>query len=87
MNKLEKKIFVFDFEKNRCQSISSPVDMAALARSISTHMNLELIMKYSQDMSGTVPTIKMRNSYDITNTITSVNYVAPNGNYKQTQTW
>jgi len=78
---------VFDFEKNRCRALVSPLEQAALAHVLASKMQLAIMMKYPQDPSGSVPdvtTIEVAVSGTAT---ANIQYHAANLNYQAVKNW
>ena len=77
----------YDFNQNRCQNLTSAVEQAAIARAIATQINVNLIMRYPQDISGPVPQIKIEHFYTDDTAFTEIEYKSANGYYKAAQKW
>lgn len=82
----------YDFELHRCARLSSPLEQTALARAIASAIQLNITMKYPQDMSGTAFKIDIGYTYagsapaDLHASVT-ITYTAPNGNYRPVSGW
>lgn len=76
---------VFDFKEQRVQNISKPIEQMAIIRVIATKLNLQIVMKYPQDLSGTEN--KVRLDYDDNVARVTVHYYADNGNYIAESAW
>lgn len=86
-DKITCNLGTYDFELHRCRNLSSPVEQTALARAIVSAIQLYIIMKYPKDASGTDVTINIDYSYTEEYPITTITYVAPNGNYEAVKGW
>lgn len=86
-NKITCNLGTYDFETHRCRNLNSPVEQTALARAIVSAIQLNIIMKYPQDASGTSISINIDYSYTEEYPATTVTYVAPNGNYEKVKEW
>ena len=86
-NKITCNLGTFDFEIKRCRNLNSPLEQAALARAIVSAIQLNIIMKYPKDVTGTEISIKISYSYSNNCVETYITYVAPNGNYKEVRSW
>lgn len=76
---------VFDFKKERVQNITMPIEQMAIIRVIATKLNLQIVMKYPQDLSGTEN--KVRLDYNDNVASVTVRYYADNGNYIAESAW
>lgn len=86
-NKITCNLGVYDFELQRCRDLTSPVEQAAMAKAIASALQLNIIMKYPEDKSGTKISIKINYSFSSDCPATTITYVAPNGNYKSIRDW
>lgn len=86
-NKITCNLGTFDFELKRCRNLNSPLEQTALARAIVSAIQLNIIMKYPKDSSGTDIAIDISYSYTNEYPATTITYVAPNGNYKAVRGW
>lgn len=86
-NKITCNLGTFDFELKRCRNLNSPLEQTALARAIVSAIQLNIIMKYPKDSSGTDISIDISYSYTNEYPATTITYVAPNGNYKAVRGW
>lgn len=86
-NKITCNLGTFDFELKRCRNLNSPLEQTALARAIVSAIQLNIIMKYPKDTSGTDISIDISYSYTSEYPATTITYVAPNGNYKAVRGW
>jgi hypothetical protein len=77
----------FDFELKRCRNLNSPLEQTALARAIASAIQMNIIMKYPEDSTGTDISVEISYSYSDYYPRTTVTYVAPNGNYKAVRGW
>lgn len=86
-NKITCNLGTYDFELKRCRNLNSPLEQTALARAIVSAIQLNIIMKYPKDSSGTDISIDISYSYTNEYPSTTITYVAPNGNYKAVRCW
>lgn len=77
----------YDFQIKRCRELRDPIEQTALARAIASTIQLQLIMKYPKDASGTDISIGIKYTYGEHNASASVTYIAPNGNYIEVKDW
>lgn len=78
---------VFDFEKNRCRNLTSPVEQAALAHVLGSKMQITLMLQYPQDPSGSVPSVNVSDLYELNAANASIRYHAANLNYQAVKNW
>ena len=78
---------VFDFEKNRCRNLTSPVEQAALAHVLGSKMQITLMLQYPQDPSGSVPSVSVSDLYELNAANASIRYHAANLNYQAVKNW
>lgn len=81
-NKITCNLGTYDFNLKRCENLKSAIDQTALARAIASTIQLNVMMKYPNDISGTTISIKIGYTYDVDCVNVLISYVAPNGNYK-----
>lgn len=86
-NKITCNLGTYDFEIKRCSNLTSPIEQTALARAIASAIQLNIIMQYPTDESGTGISIYIDYAYTAKCPTTTVTYVAPNGNYKTVKQW
>lgn len=86
-NKITCNLGTYDFEIKRCSNLTSPIEQTALARAIASAIQLNIVMKYPQDESGTSISIYIDYNYSTECPTTTVTYVAPNGNYRAVEKW
>lgn len=86
-NKITCSYGEFNFELKRCRNLNGPCEQAALARAIASAIQLDVIMKYPKDKSGTDISINIDYTYGKDNVYTLLTYVAPNGNYQAIRSW
>lgn len=86
-NKITCNLGTYDFEIKRCSNLTSPIEQTALARAIASAIQLNIVMKYPQDESGTSISINIDYNYSTECPTTIVTYVAPNGNYRAVEKW
>lgn len=86
-NKITCNLGTYDFEIKRCANLPNPLAQTVLARAIASAMQLNIIMKYLQDNSGTDIVTNMNYTYGENNVTTTLTYTAPNGNFKATRGW
>ncbi len=87
MNKITCNLGTFDFEIERCENLNGPLEQTALARAIASSIQLNIVMKYPKDASGTDIQIKIEYQYTDKCPKTIITYVAPNGYYETVQKW
>ena len=87
VDKITCNLGTFDFELKRCRSLNNPLEQTALARAIVSAIQLNIIMRYPEDSSGTDISIEISYSYTEEYPVTTITYVAPNGNYKAVRGW
>lgn len=77
----------FDFEKNRCRNLTTPLEQAALAHVLASKVQLAVMMKYPQDPSGSVPDVTALDL--LVNKVAGANikYHAANLNYQAVKNW
>lgn len=85
--KITCNLGTFDFELKRCRELRDPVEQTALARAIASTIQLNLVMKYPKDASGTDISININYSYTNNSVTASITYIAPNGNYQRVKDW
>ena len=86
-NKITCNLGTFDFEIKRCRNLNNPLEQTALARAIASTIQLNITMKYPQDISGTNIVINTGYSYGEDHVSTNVVYTANNGNYRAVRDW
>lgn len=86
-NKITCNLGTFDFELQRCRNLNSPLEQAALARAIASSIQLNVIKKYPQDVTGSPVDVSISFSYAQDRPIVTVSYVAQNYNYKPVADW
>ena len=86
-DKITCNLGTYDFEIKRCSNLTSPIEQTALARAIASAIQLNIVMKYPQDESGTSISIDIDYNYSAESPTTTVTYVAPNGNYRVVEKW
>ena len=86
-NKIECQLGTFDFEIKRCDELRNPLEQTALARAIAAAVQLNITMKYPEDVSGTDVVTNIFYTYNDDNVVTTITYTALNGNYKETRGW
>ena len=93
-NKITCNLGTYDFELHRCDNLNY-VEMAALAKSLATSIELNIRMKYLQDASGTPIEVEMASdmkkgiyssNYGV-HCDTTITYRAYNGYYRNTTNW
>ena len=89
----------YNFEEHRCEQLPNVLAQTALARAIASQVQLNMIMQYDKDASGTEYKIditykypeQVKSSYYSSQPRDYVSahlvYTAPNGNYKPIQKW
>jgi len=98
-NKITCNLGTYDFEIKRCSELKSPVQQTALAKAIASAIQVNIVMKYPQDVSGTAISIdieyeyKSETRYENGDSIIreypdiKITYIAPNGNYQAVKDW
>lgn len=82
------KALWFDFDEHRCRNLDDVTEQEALAKILATQVQLNTMMNYSEDPSGTP--IKLNINYVYPNdqcVEVRLEYVALNGNYEQVRNW
>lgn len=77
----------FDFEIERCKTLENPLEQTALARAISTAIQLDITMTYPTDPSGTDFVLNTNYDYFEDHVMVTMVYLAPNGNYEAVKSW
>jgi len=85
--KITCNLGTYDFELKRCAFLKSPLEQTALARAIVTTMQLNTIMHYPQDASGTSVSIQIEYKYDDEYVCATISYLAPNGEFQNVRVW
>lgn len=88
-------IGTYGFTEHRCAPLKDAVGQAALSRAIASQVQLNIIMSYPQDESGTKFEIKTDYQYPIGSRLVdevlamsvTLTYIASNGNFKPIQNW
>ncbi len=86
-DKITCNLGIFDFEVKRCRNLRNPLEQTALARAIAAAIQLNIIMKYPKDVTGTDVMIEISYSYQTNCTQTIISYIALNGNYEAVRSW
>lgn len=94
-NKITCNLGEFDFELKRCRNLKGPLEQTALARAIASAVQLNIIMQYPKDASGTDIVTKITYSYGGSRGYnqntgyveTIITYTAPNGNFESVKSW
>lgn len=86
-DKISCNLGIYDFEEKRCQSLDSNLKQAALSRAIASAIQVNIVMKYPEDVSGTKVRINLSYEYSDVACKATITYVAPNGNYKPVREW
>ena len=74
----------YDFEKHRCENLPNSVSQAAFTRVLAAQVQLNIMMQYENDSSGTEYKIDIEYTNERTACLV---YTAPNGNYKSIHHW
>lgn len=85
--KITCNLGTFDFELKRCRNLNNPIEQTALARAIASTIQLNIVVKYPKDASGTDISIGLNYNYAYEHIVASITYIAPNGNYQQVKDW
>lgn len=86
-NAIACNLGTYDFVLKRCRNLTSQLEQTALARAIAAAIQLNIIMKYPKDVSGKDISIKIDYSFSNDCPVTTITYVAPNGNYEVARSW
>lgn len=86
-HKITCNLGTFDFELQRCRNLNSPLEQAALARAIASSVQLNVMKKYPQDVTGSSVDVSISFSYAQDRPIVTVSYIAQNYNYKPVADW
>ncbi|MBQ8636757.1 MAG: hypothetical protein IJ423_02030 [Clostridia bacterium] len=98
-NKITCNLGTYDFEIKRCSELKSPIQQTALAKAIASAIQVNIMMKYPQDISGTDVSINIEYEYKCESVYENgetknneypdvkITYVAPNGNYQSVKEW
>lgn len=84
---ISSSIGTYDFEEHRCSKLATRLKQSALCRAIASSIQLNIVMKYEQDISGTKPTVRLDYDYSVEAVRCTITYLAPNGNYKAIREW
>ena len=89
----------YNFKEHRCEQLQDILSQAALARAIASQVQLNIIMQFDKDISGTEYKIDIAydyyghlesnpfSSYQTEYVLVNLVYAASNGNYKPEQKW
>jgi hypothetical protein len=80
-------IGTYSFEEHRCAKLRDAVSQAALAKAIANQIQINIVMQYPQDQSGTKYKIDIDCQYPGAFSGVSLKYSALNGHYKPIQNW
>ena len=86
-DKITCNLGTYDFEINRCANLTNPLQQTAIARAIATAIQLNITMKYPNDISGTDFVLNISYSYAEDHVSVAIIYTAPNGNYRSVKSW
>lgn len=98
-NKITCNLGTYDFEIKRCSELKSPIQQTALAKAIASAIQVNIMMKYPQDISGTDVSINIEYEYKCESLYENgetknneypdvkITYVALNGNYQSVKEW
>ena len=86
-DKITCNLGTFDFEKNRCSNLNSPLQQAALANFVASKLQLMTQAKYQKDSSGTSVNVKRSTAYKNDYASSTVTYTAANGYYQHARSW
>ena len=86
-HKITCNLGTYDFELKRCENLKSAIDQTALARAIASTIQLNVMMKYPNDISGTAVSIMIKYTYKDNCVNALISYVAPNGSYEKVKSW
>lgn len=77
----------YDFELKRCKKLDGASAQAALAKVIATALQLNIVMKYPKDISGTDISVLISYEYCEKYPAVTVTYSAANGKFKSAREW
>lgn len=86
-DKITCPLGIYDFEKKRCSFLETQIEQAALARALSSQIQLNIVMSYTKDPSGTIPKITWTNEYESDCSKSKILYEAINGFYETVKQW
>lgn len=86
-DKIACNLGTYDFELKRCAFLKSPLEQTALSRAIATQMQLNTVVRYPEDSSGTAISIRITYKYEDDYICTTISYIAPNGYFKNVTEW
>ena len=86
-NKITCNLGTFDFEIKRCRNLNNPLEQTALARAIAAAIQLNITMKYPNDVSGTDVITNINYSYGTEYISATLVYTAQNGNFRAVRDW
>lgn len=86
-NKITCNIGTYDFELKRCANLPSALDQAALNRAIAAAIQVNIMMRYPQDATGTNVNVNTSYSYTKDSAVATLRYEAFNGNYREVHQW
>lgn len=77
----------YDFNIKRCSYLESPVEQAALARALAAAIQLNIVMDFPEDPSGTAINVSLSYVYTHDSANATLHYKAPNGYYQAVKKW
>ena len=86
-NKITCNLGEYDFEIHRCSELNTPIEKVAVSRAIASAIQINTVMKYTLDSSGTPVSIDIDYEYNSQSVVTTITYKAVNGNYKDVGRW
>lgn len=86
-NKITCVLGDYDFNIKRCSYLESPLEQAALARALASAIQLNIVMAFPQDISGTAINVSISHEYSFDSVNMRLYYTAPNGFYQTVKKW
>ena len=78
----------YDFDEHRCRNLEDIAEQEALAKILATQVQLNTMMDYSEDPTGTPTKLNIDYVYSNDNSVeVRMEYSAVNGNYEQVRNW
>ena len=86
-NKITCVLGTYDFVEKRCSFLETAIERAALANVLASEIQLNTVMKFQEDKSGTIPRISWTKTYLKDCVAASLHYEASNGFYEAVKKW
>lgn len=78
----------YDFDEHRCRNLEDIAEQEALAKILATQVQLNTMIDYSEDPTGTPTKLNIDYVYSNDNSVeVRMEYSAVNGNYEQVRNW